>query len=155
MPQNLKVIYTAGVPVVADFNATDGPPLCVDSSTGILYGLARGGGGVDVVAVLTPCQQANAAVFATGSTQATATELDVGLNYVSSVPPGTGVSLLSYTAGTAQTVYNGGLNPLKVYPWVGGQINQLATNAAMTLAVNTTCRFDLVSATQIIALLSA
>ena len=154
MPLNRKVIYTTGVPVEADFNATDGPPLCVDSNTGILYGLSRGGGGVDVVAVLTPCQQVDTAVAAAGTTQGTATELDVGVNYVSTVASGAGVIVQSYTAGTSQTVYNGGANPLKVYPFTGARINQLAANAAMLLPINTSARFEVVSATQIIGFLS-
>ena len=42
MPFNLKVVYTQGVPVVADFAATDGPPLCIDATTGRVYYLAAG-----------------------------------------------------------------------------------------------------------------
>lgn len=40
MPSNRKVVYTSGVPVVADFNATDGAPLCVNQLTGTVYYLS-------------------------------------------------------------------------------------------------------------------
>ena len=43
MPRNLKVVYTSGVPVAADFNASDGPPLCINQATGIAYYLTSAG----------------------------------------------------------------------------------------------------------------
>ena len=150
MPQNLKVIYTSGVPIVADFNASDGPPIIVDNNTGILYGLAGG----TVVSVFTPCQATETGIVATGTNQATAYDLSIGANYIATVAAGTGVVLDSTTAGTAQTVYNGGANPLLVYPDTGAAINQLATNAPMVLPIATAARFEVASTTQHIGILS-
>lgn len=48
MPQNLKVIYTQGVPIAADFNASDGAPICVNVLSGRLYYLAAGGGVTEI-----------------------------------------------------------------------------------------------------------
>lgn len=151
MPQNLKVIYTTGVPIVADFNATDGPPIICDQNTGILYGLAGGA----VVAVFTPCMQVDTGITATGTTQSDAYSVTDGIAYFGTVASGTGARIDLSTAGTWSTVYNGGANPLKVYPATGVKINQLAANAPMLLSINTGCRFEVVSSTQIIGILSA
>ena len=150
MPQNRKVIYTQGVPIAADFNASDGAPICVDQSTGVSYYITSGG-------TVTPLTVATVAtgISAAGTTQGTATALTAGTNYVSTVASGAGVVLLGLTAGSAQTVYNAGANTLKVYPPTGSKINQLAANAATLLPINTGCRYEVVSATQIVAILSA
>lgn len=149
MPANQKVVYTQGVPVAADFNASDGPPLCVDQTTGLAYYITSGG-----TVTLLGLQTVTTGIAAAGTTQGTATALTASLNYVSSVSAGTGV-VLAGTVGTSQSVYNGGLNPLKVYPPTGAAINQLTVNAAMNLPVNTACRFDVFSSTVIIGNLSA
>lgn len=93
---------------------------------------------------------------AAGTGQSDALEVTARINYVSTVAANTGVKLSSVSgAGFGQTVYNGGANPLKVYPNTGAAINGLAANAGMILAVKTSCRFECVSATQWIGNLSA
>lgn len=95
-------------------------------------------------------------ISAAGSSQSDATELANGINFVSTVSSGQGVVLSSkLAAGDSQVVYNGGLNPLKVYPTSGMKINNLVTNSSMTLARNTGIEFHCVSTTQIVAVLSA
>ena len=93
---------------------------------------------------------------ASGTTQATALELIAQYNEVTTAASGSGVVLNSSLAyGDEQTVYNGGANPLTVYPPTGMKINGLATNAGMLLATNTTCTFRWVSSTRIVGVLSA
>src|SRR3990167_414043 len=79
---------------------------------------------------------------ATGTTQSDALQLTSVINRVTTTASGTGVKLFSAAvAGDVQIVYNGGANTLKVYPQTSGTINQLAANASITLATNTTCVF--------------
>ena len=93
---------------------------------------------------------------ATGTTQATALELIAQYNEVTTTASGTGVVLNDELAyGDEQTVYNGGANPLTVYPPSAMKINSLSTNAGMLLGVKTTCRFSWASETRIIGTLSA
>ena len=61
----------------------------------------------------------------------------------------------SLAAGDSQSVFNAGANAVKVYPTSGMKINALATNAAMTLAVNTGCIFKCISSTRVFGVLSA
>lgn len=97
-----------------------------------------------------------ASLSAAGTTQGTATTLTNNVNEITTVAANSGVILdPQISAGDVQTVYNGGANGLRVYPPTGAKINALATNAAMILAVNTACDFKCVSATKIIAVLSA
>jgi hypothetical protein len=93
---------------------------------------------------------------AAGTNQATALELTANINRMGTVAVGTGVKLNSaITAGLPQIVFNGGANPLLVYPATGGAINSLPANAGMTLAPNTTCQFWATSATAWVGILSA
>lgn len=150
MPFGADVRSRSGVPLVADFGGANGTPIVVDTDNGDLYVLVAGAvkkaAGSSVAAGLT----------ATGTTQGTAYALTAMLSQFTTVASGTGAILYgSLTAGNQQIVYNGGANPLKVYPSTGAKINQLATNAAMLLAVNTACTFMYLSATQWIGSLSA
>jgi len=96
------------------------------------------------------------AVTAAGTTQATATELTAADSEVTTVASGAGVVLNRLlTSGEEMTVFNAGLNGLKVYPPTGMKFNSLPANAAMTLSVNTGVFFRCVSTSRIIGLLSA
>jgi len=101
-------------------------------------------------------QDIGRSISAAGTTQATATLLINGICLLTTVAASSGV-LLNANAGTgsSQVVYNGGANPVKVYPPVGYAINGLTTNGAHVLATNTTCIYFVVSDTQIIGNLSA
>ncbi len=93
---------------------------------------------------------------AAGTIQSDALEVTSQVNRFSTVASGTGAKLLSTaTAGIFQVIYNGGANPMKVYPALGGTINSLAANAGHTLATNTTCMYFATSATAWVAILSA
>ena len=95
-------------------------------------------------------------VVAAGTTQATATLLINGMNGILTAAANSGVILNANSlTSDCQLVYNGGANPVKVYPPVGSKINALAINAPHTLATNTACIFWFLSDTQILGVLSA
>lgn len=112
-------------------------------------------GGADGLFVLASFDAATG-ISAAGTTQITATELTNGVNFVSTVAANSGVILSSKaTAGDSQIIFNGGANPLKIYPMVGAKINALATNIPVVLGTNSTCEFWIGSITQVAAVLSA
>ena len=114
------------------------------------------GANVESLHIAAAWQDTNSAVSAAGTNQATATELTNADNYVSSVSANQGVKLSSQAFnGDEQTVYNGTATALFVYPPSGAKINQLSTNAAMTLTAQRSCRFKCISTTQWVAILSA
>ena len=97
-----------------------------------------------------------ASVSAAGTTQGTATELTAADSEITTVAIGSGVILHStLSSGDQQTVFNAGVNSVKVYPPTGMKINALATNTAMSLATNTGCLFKCVSSTRVFGVLSA
>lgn len=79
---------------------------------------------------------------ATGTNQATALQLSSQWNEVDTTPVGTGVLLSGYQPGQAQVVLNAGVNPLKVYPPPGMQINALGVNAPFALGAGLRQTFD-------------
>lgn len=141
----------SGVPLAAAFGGfgpqTPSTPIYVDLATADLYVLL----GSTVTRVGIPTS-VTAGLTAAGTTQGTATSIPSYVNEFTTVAAGTGGIL---TAGPQQSVFNGGANPLKIYPPSGAKINNLAANAAMTLAVNTACIFFYVSATKWFGVLSA
>lgn len=98
---------------------------------------------------------ATTGISAAGSVQGDATALTTVYNSITTAAAGTGVILRAGSAGEWQTVYNGGANPVNVYPPSGANINQLAANIPHILSVNTACQFSFFSATLIIGQLSA
>ena len=100
-------------------------------------------------------QDVTVAISAAGTTQATATLLFGGINWITTAASGSGVVLFPGNPGTSQTVFNGGANSVKIYPTSGAQINGLGTNNAMLLAPNTVCHFWNLSSVQTIGVLSA
>lgn len=100
-------------------------------------------------------QDVGLTISAAGTTQATATLLINGVNGISTAAANSGVILFPGGVGTSQMVYNGGANPVKVYPPVGVQINGIAVNGAHILATNTSCMYWTFSATQVVGNLSA
>ena len=92
---------------------------------------------------------------AIGTTQTDAYALVYAVNEFTTVATDTGAVLPSSSTGMSITVYNGGANPLKLYPNSGATINGLASNAAMLLQKNTAVTFTCVSATRWIGILSA
>lgn len=95
-------------------------------------------------------------VSAAGTTQATATILIGGLNWITTAAASSGVLLnAAAITGSSQAVYNGGANAVKVYPPTGAQINGLGANNPMTLGTNSFCECWFLSSTQVVANLSA
>lgn len=93
---------------------------------------------------------------AAGTAITDALDLNATINVVSTVASGAGVQLYSMLVGDEMEVYNGGANSLKVYPdSTSVAINQLSAGSAMLLPITTGCKYRKVSATQIIAFLSA
>lgn len=140
----------SGIPGTLAFEGISTPtpstPLYVDSATGDLYVLISG------AVKRTAASGTAAALTAAGTLQSDAYSMTAAVSQFTTVAANSGAVL---TAGPYQTVFNGGANPLKVYPPVGAKINQLAVNAAMLLAVSTACTFWYLSSTQWIGVLSA
>lgn len=114
------------------------------------------GSGLSGLAVAALTQDVAAAVSAAGTNQATATELTAADNDVTTAAANSGVVLSSKLApGDCQWVLNSGANPLNVYPPSGMKINQLASNVAIVLNVNTAAMFKCISTSKVIGVLSA
>jgi len=132
-------------------SATPSTPIYVDSATGNAYVLI-GGVVTQIGSSMTPAT----GLTSTGTVQGDALSITAAVNTVTTVAAGTGVVLnTNQTLGPPQVVYNGGANVLKVYPPSGGKINQLATNAAITLSTATVATFWRATSTQWIGSLSA
>lgn len=72
-------------------------------------------------------------ITAAGTTQATAYALTTEWAEVTITPANSGVKLAAFGAGVPNTVFNEGVNALKVYPPVGAQIDALGVNAPYSL----------------------
>lgn len=114
------------------------------------------GSGLSTLATTAICKDVATSVSAAGTTQVTATELTAADNEVTTVAANSGVALSSLgSAGDGQSVYNGGANPLNVYPPSGMSINQLSANVPIILPVSTGALFKFISSSRIIGVLSA
>ena len=121
-----------------------------------MLGFKLFGSGLSDLAVSAIGADVGTGLTATGSTQTGALALVNCLNAVSTVATGAGVLLYSgASAGDWQLVYNGGANALSVYPKSGAKINALATNAAISLPVNTASIYFCMSSTLWVGILSA
>lgn len=78
---------------------------------------------------------------ATGSNQAGALALTSSFSIFSTVASSTGAILPPAGNQNDFVVYNGGANPLTVYPAVGQQINGLAANTGLSVAANKSAIF--------------
>lgn len=112
------------------------------------------GSGLSTLAVTAIGNDVASALTATGTTQATAYAMTAADNEFSTVDAGTGARLYAGTPGDTQTVYNGGANPLTVYPPTSSQINGLGTNSGALVAPATACIFKCMSSTRWIGILS-
>ena len=140
----------SGVPLAAAFGGITTPtpstPIYLNTDNGDMYALI----GSTVTRLAAPSVATG--LTAAGANQGNAYSMTAALNIFTTVAAGTGAIL---TSGPVQTVYNGGANPLKVYPPSSAKINNLSLNAAVLIAVNTACSFFYASATQWIGNLSA
>lgn len=64
------------------------------------------------------------------------------MNVVTTVATGNGVTLPLAAAGLHCLARNSSANPMSVWPPVGGQINALTVNTAVSVAANTTGNFE-------------
>lgn len=113
------------------------------------------GAGIQGLAVQALCLDAESGITATGTNQATAYALTTASAEFTTVASGTGAVLSSQAVpADSQLVYNGGANPLNVYPPSGCNFNGQATNAAMLLQPATACLFVMVSSTRWTGVLS-
>lgn len=114
------------------------------------------GSGVNALTVTAICLDVANALTATGTTQTDAYALTAASNAFSTVASGTGAVLYaSAVPGDSQLVFNGGANPLKVYPSSGCKFNSLSTDQPMLLATNTACNFFKLTSTVWTGILSA
>lgn len=113
------------------------------------------GSGLNSLSVGAIVQDVGTAISAAGTTQGTATALTNTLNGLGTVAAGTGVVLYAGSAGDCQLVYNGGANPVNVYPPSGARINQMATDVPHLLPINTAAEYWFLSTTQVVGVLSA
>ncbi len=120
-----------------------------------MLGFKLFGSGLDSLTVTAIVQDVATGIVSAGTTQGTATALTSTLNGLGTVAAGSGVILFAGSAGDCQLIYNGGANPVTVYPPVGSNINQMASNSPHTLPINTACEYWFFSATQIVGVLSA
>lgn len=75
-------------------------------------------------------------ISAAGTTQGTATALTASFNEITTVAAGQGVVLPSPEAGEIMLIANQGANAMNVYPASGHSINNLTTNASISVASN-------------------
>lgn len=112
--------------------------------------------GVQGLAVQAICMDSLTGISAAGTNAATAAVLANAVNFVGTTASGAGVILpASSSPGDGVFIFNGGANPLNVYPTTGSQINGLSVNAAATIGTNSACEFWMGSLTQWGAILSA
>ena len=97
----------------------------------------------------------NATITAAGTTQGTATALTADVIVITTATTGQGVILYSGVPGDDQWVYNDTLVDIRVYPHVGGSINQIAANSAFVLAPKTCSHCKLINSTRWVVNLSA
>lgn len=93
------------------------------------------------------------ALTAAGTTQATALVLVADHNRIGTAALSSGALLRK--VGGMQTVFNGGANPVAVYPPVGGTINSGAANAAFSVAATKSAVFISADGVNFVAVLSA
>lgn len=70
---------------------------------------------------------------ATGTTQSTAAPLTSEWSVISTVPVNSGVILPSTIAPFDVRIWNAGVNPLRIYPPVGGRVDGLSINTPYVL----------------------
>ena len=98
----------------------------------------------------------DSSVSAAGTTISDATGLTASISLLDSVASGAGVQLNNMEIGDSQEVFNNTATECLVYPPIATSgINQIAVGVAMVLAGQTSCIFRKLSATQIVAYLSA
>lgn len=112
------------------------------------------GSGLNTLAVAAIGNDVASGLTATGTNQATAYALTAADNEFTTVADGTGGVLYAGTPGDTQSVYNGGSNPLNIYPPSGSQINGIGTNNPVVVPPATGCLFLCLTSTRWMGILS-
>ena len=112
------------------------------------------GSGVNGLSVQAICLDVASGLTATGSTQNDAYAITAATSEFTTVGSGSGAVLPTASPGDAVLVYNGGANPLKVYPPSGEKLNGQATNNPHILTVNTAIQFTKLTSTRWTGILS-
>jgi hypothetical protein len=93
-------------------------------------------------------QVADENITASGTTQATATQITKNINIVTSVPTNSGIRMPVAAPGYRIIIKNTTSNPLNLYPASGARINSLVNNEAFVLPAEASLEFYASSATQ-------
>ncbi len=112
------------------------------------------GSGLSTLAVAAIGNDVAPALTATGTTQATAYAMTAADNEFTTVAANTGAVLYAGSPGDSQLVYNGGANPITVYPPSGSEINDLGANTGVLIPSNTSCIFKCMTSTRWVGILS-
>lgn len=95
-------------------------------------------------------------VSAAGTVITDATDLTADTSIIDSCASGAGVQLRDMEIGDSQEVFNNTTTQCLVYPPIAtSSINQIAAGSAMILPAKTSCIYRKLSATQVVAYLSA
>ncbi len=97
----------------------------------------------------------NSAITAAGTTQGTATAIVADVNIVTTATSAQGVILYNGVLGDSQEIFNNTNTDIRVYPPLGGKVNQLTTNAGFVLAPQTSVEVKKMTSTQWVGYLSA
>ena len=97
----------------------------------------------------------NSAITAAGTTQGTATAIVADVNIVTTATSAQGVILYNGVLGDSQEIFNNTNADIRVYPPLGGKVNQLTTNAGFVLAPQTSVEVKKMTSTQWVGYLSA
>ena len=89
-------------------------------------------------------------LVAAGTTQATALALTSQTNVIGTAAASSGVILPVGLSGDTVFVRNGGANTVNIYPPVGGVINALSANAALTLAAGASTTLNYTSTINVV-----
>lgn len=110
------------------------------------YLQSQGPGADPQYAASTSGNTVSTGLVAAGTTQGTALALTRNWNEVITTPAASGVLLATLGVGQPSKVWNAGLNALKIYPPVGGQIDALGVNVAYSLPIDKCQEFDQLTA---------
>ena len=151
------VVYGAGTDIIDDVVTTIGVTqmdssvvlfTCYEAGKWYSNGLATGYAKNPQGGVVLETMQFADAVSASGTTQATGTQLSAGLSTISTVAAGSGVNLPASAPGLQVTVINTGANQLLVYPAQGASdtINGVAATGGVSLFPGSIAQFNCTAA---------
>jgi hypothetical protein len=139
-----NLLYATGATTLAGLTTANNGVL-VTNGSGVPSIASTLPSGLSIPGMLTSVA---ATVSAAGTTQGGATAISTDVVVTTTVAVNSGVVLPTAVTGKTTIVVNKGANALKVYPAVGGAIDALGTNVAITVPVDGWLEFNATSATQ-------